>query len=67
MKNLWWYHKSGYPEDFSFAVARHVNELVEIVSRTRKENLTLEQFESNFEYEPITMVGRYTIRCEYTD
>lgn len=67
MKNLWWYALNGYPEDFTFAVAKDKEELLEIVSRERKEYLTMDKFECEFEFEPIIMVGRYAIRCEYTD
>ncbi len=67
MKTLWWYHKNGYPEDFSFAVAEDHDELRKIISRERETQYSTNDFEREFEYGSIRMVGRYAINCEYTD
>ena len=69
MKYLWWFHKVNYPEDFAFAVAEDLYELIKVVSRDRerKQEYTPEEFEQEFEYRVIRMIGRYKIECVYTD
>lgn len=58
---LWWSHKYNYPEDFWICVARDVNELRQRYEEERKETITQEEFEENYDYSIIDNIDDYRI------